>query len=1078
MAAVFFILLTQARANILINEFMAINGDVPIGLSGDFDDWIELYNDSNEPVDVGGFYLTDDLSNPTQWQFPTDNARETTIGPRGFLLIMADNDPTSAGLHTNFKLASRGEDLALFDAHGIRLLDSVTFGPQQVNMSYGRDFLDPTQWRFLSWPSPGASNLPGYEGAVADPVFSHQRGFYEEPFSVTLTCDTPDVTLVYSTDGSDPQGGAGSDARPYGEPIPVARTLCLRAVATKPGWAPSRVVSHTFLFRESPRIKSLPVLSLVGSDGQTFYAPDGVMAIVGGRYNGGVWSANSPNSYNNVLTHGLERPVSLEVFDSEGATAYQTDCGIRVHGSAWMRPRYTSSSKFSFRLYFRSEYGLKALHQPFFPFDVAPLRSVVLRGGHNDQTNPFIKDELVRRLLNDMGHVSSRGTFVNLFINGRYKGYYNPCEHITESFCQGWFESDQDWDIITMFGEVREGDRTRADALMQYVRTHDLSDAQHYAEVDRQVDIVEFIDYLILRLWSGDWDWPQNNWSAASERSDQGRWRFFVWDAEGSMFSDRLNTVRYDTLHNNNHENATLYNALRKSPQFRTLYGDRVNKHLFNQGVLTEDHIKARFADMQDEMSGVIPNMDQYAVNTWAPKRHSIFLDASRAEGVFNEAGPMPFMNGTLGTPSHVLDGDQLLLINSKASGTIYYTTDGSDPMVHAEVDDWDSVTLVPIDAPKRVWVPTDDSVTEWTGAGAGFFDDSAWLSSEGLPGGVGFDRNTEYDPFISLHLDAEMQSSAGCYVRVPFVASRTLNTYDVLLMRIQYDDGFVAYLNGQEVARRNVTGDPAWNTTASASRNDTGATLFETIDLSAFLPHMRRAENILAIHGMNVSARSSDFLISVELTAGKGTPIEIDETLQLYETPIPLTQATHIKARILGNNQWSSLTDVTLAMQSVLDSLRITEVMYHPSDTGYPDDPNTEYIELMNTSDHPISLGLVQFTRGIRFDLPAMALEPKATALVVKDMAAFQNRYGMDLPVLGEYMGSLSNSGEWIELRDAADHIIHRLQYQDDWYEVTDGDGYSLTVNTPEQIDSEMASDKNLWRPSLHPGGTPGWVE
>ena len=84
MAALFCILLPQARANVLINEFMAINGDYPIGVSEDFDDWIELYNDSNEPVDVGGFYLTDDLSDPTQWQFPTDRARETTLGPRGF----------------------------------------------------------------------------------------------------------------------------------------------------------------------------------------------------------------------------------------------------------------------------------------------------------------------------------------------------------------------------------------------------------------------------------------------------------------------------------------------------------------------------------------------------------------------------------------------------------------------------------------------------------------------------------------------------------------------------------------------------------------------------------------------------------------------------------------------------------------------------------------------------------------------------------------------------------------------------------------------------------------------------------
>jgi hypothetical protein len=81
-------------------------------------------------------------------------------------------------------------------------------------------------------------------------------------------------------------------------------------------------------------------------------------------------------------------------------------------------------------------------------------------------------------------------------------------------------------------------------------------------------------------------------------------------------------------------------------------------------------------------------------------------------------------------------------------------------------------------------------------------------------------------------------------------------------------------------------------------------------------------------------------------------------------------------------------------------------------------------------------------------------------------------------LPVIGEYTGSLSNSGEWVELRDAADHIVHRLQYQDDWYDVTDGDGYSLTVNDPEQTSSEMLPDKNLWHPSVVFGGTPGLIE
>jgi hypothetical protein len=1076
------LLVPQVSAGLLINEFMAINANFPIGTAGEFDDWIELYNDSNESVNVGGMYLTDDMANPTQWQFPLDRPRQTTIRPGEFLVIEADNDLEAPGFHANFKLAADGEQIALFDADGERLLDSVTFGQQIVDFSFGRDPQNPQAWRFLAWPSPGAANLPAYLGTVADPVFSHPRGFYENPFSVTITCDTPDVTITYSLDGTDPLHGAGPGVKTYSGPTLVNKTLCVRAVAVKSGWMPSRVVSHTFLYRQSAAQKSLPVISLVGTPGETFYAPNGIMAIVGGQYSGGVWTKTSANSYNNVLEHGLERPVSLEILHPDGGDAplgifdFQTDCGIRVHGSDWMRPRYTTSSKFSFRLYFRPEYGLKALDYPFYPFECEPPESMVLRAGHNDMTNPFIKDELIRRLLSDMGHVSSRGTFANLYINGQYKGYFNPCEHITEAFCRAWFGGSEDWDIISMFGAVREGDRERIDALMQYVRTHDLSVPEYYVEVDKQVDMVEFIDYLILRLWSGDWDWPQNNWSAASERSDQGKWRFFVWDAEGSMFSDRLNLVRYNELHNNSHENATLYNALHQSPRFKALFGDRIQKHFFGQGALTEAHIKAHFTAMQEELRGVIPNMDQYAINTWVPKRHDIFLDASKKEGVYTLPGPLSFINGAFQDKAQVSQGDQLFLFNSNASGQIYYTLDGSDPMDHAAVDDWDSVTMVPMDAEKRVFVPKDDSVTDWTGSG--FFEDSKWLSVSGLPGGIGYERGSAYAPYISLDVESAMQSNTSCYVRIPFIASRGLNAYDVMSLKVQYDDGFVAYLNGEEVARRNAAGDPVWNAAASDSHDDNAAILFETIDVTQFMPYLQRAENMLAIHGLNASLGSSDFLINAELTAGRGTPVEINEDLLAYNGSIVITQAAHIKARILRDATWSSLTDMTFTLQSVAAGLRIEEIMYHPFETGNPNDPNTEYIELMNISDQPIHLGLLRFTQGITLDLPAMEMAPHETVLVVKDRVAFENRYGPDLPVIGQYTGSLRNSGESITLVDAADHVIHRFAYEDDWYDTTDGDGYSLTLIDPGQAPSDMPADPNLWRPSAVQGGTPGWVE
>ena len=81
----------QAQRPLYISEFMASNAAIQ-GPDGDYDDWIELHNATNLPVDVGGWYLTDDLTVPNRWQFPANRADLTTIAPLGYLVVWADND--------------------------------------------------------------------------------------------------------------------------------------------------------------------------------------------------------------------------------------------------------------------------------------------------------------------------------------------------------------------------------------------------------------------------------------------------------------------------------------------------------------------------------------------------------------------------------------------------------------------------------------------------------------------------------------------------------------------------------------------------------------------------------------------------------------------------------------------------------------------------------------------------------------------------------------------------------------------------------------------------------------------------
>ena len=123
---------------------------------GSFEDWIELHNLSDSDADLSGEYFSDDAQKPTKWRFP-DNTR---IPANGYLLIWADEDGTAgSGLHASFKLAVSGEQILLIDSdvNNNALLDSVTFGPQEADRSYGRSPNDPTQWTSLS-PTPGAAN--------------------------------------------------------------------------------------------------------------------------------------------------------------------------------------------------------------------------------------------------------------------------------------------------------------------------------------------------------------------------------------------------------------------------------------------------------------------------------------------------------------------------------------------------------------------------------------------------------------------------------------------------------------------------------------------------------------------------------------------------------------------------------------------------------------------------------------------------------------------------------------------------------------------------------------------------------
>ena len=154
----FLLQINTVEAQLYINELMASNSTNIADESGDFDDWIEIYNAGASDIDLAGYHMSDDLANPTLWQIPSTNAALTTVSAGGFLLLWADKDLAAGANHLNFKLGSGGESVSLYLPDGSTQVDAVTFGVQNTDVSFGR--IEDGSGDFQTFPvaTPGISN--------------------------------------------------------------------------------------------------------------------------------------------------------------------------------------------------------------------------------------------------------------------------------------------------------------------------------------------------------------------------------------------------------------------------------------------------------------------------------------------------------------------------------------------------------------------------------------------------------------------------------------------------------------------------------------------------------------------------------------------------------------------------------------------------------------------------------------------------------------------------------------------------------------------------------------------------------
>ncbi len=989
-------------------------------------------------------------------------------------------------------------------------------------------------------------------------LFSHRRGFYREPVTLTITTQSGKAEIRCTMDGTDPASsataikGAPSLVVPI-DPADVSRHdrapgVCVRAAAVNNGTVTAKE-THTYLFVERaaelspenlPPGPDWPPQSMTGDlqwlnyglDPQvynsTLYRDKFVRALTDIPSMSVVMDLRdlfNPKRgiYVNAGQHGIawERPCSLELLLPDGEEGFQIDAGIRIRGGY---SRSNQNPKHAFRFFFRSEYGNGKLKYPLFgdegvdefdAFDLRTSQNYSWAFDGSDQ-NTMNRDVFSRDAQRDMGQPYTRSRYYHLYINGTYWGLYQTQERSEASFAASYFGgSPEDYDVIKVAadqGYVIEATDGNLDAwrkLWETARNGFLTDSAYYYIQGKNpdgsdnpalpvlLDIDNLIDYLLITYYTGNLDAPvsnflnntsPNNFYALRNRNGRQGFVFFQHDSEHTLLDPNVDRTgpfsAGNTFDKSNPQ--YLHQRLMEHPHYRVRFADHVRRHFFGTGALTPAVNIRRFLARKQEIDlAIIAESARWGnskrsvaftrdrewaaaidrvVKQFMPGRTQTVLNQFIKKGWYPQTAP-PRFNAAGGL---VPAGFRLSL--SAPAGEVYYTTDGSDPYLpNTQVGEFK--TLVPETAPKYVFVPTQTMDFNWRRPVT--YDFSSWIFGSG---GVGYERDNGYQKDIQIDVGDRMYNKqTSCYIRIPFNVNKSeIQDFNVLHFKVKYDDGFIIYLNGWRTVEALAPETPAWNAHATGLHESEG---WEVLDASPEIGRLKEGENFLAVHALNASANSSDFLFSVELVAGKvinqGRP---SPTAILYREPLSLERTTRVRARVRSGADWSAAADETFYVLNGLENLRVTEIHYHPleSHPGAADDDRFEFIELKNIGQERLDLSGCSFVRGVqnRF-AQGTTLEAKGFIVIAADSAAFRERYGF-YPH-GLFVGRLDNGGERLLFVDAEDDTLFSLSYGDrrPWPRSADGQGFSLTSAVIEPCMDQ--NDAKLWRASTEIHGTPG---
>lgn len=489
---------SMALPELIVNEVMSANGSYyPVGYYGYYD-LIEVLNTSDRTLSLKDYYLTDKWDSTDRYRFP-----DITLSPGEMYVVLCSGDTSLGQNHTPFGLAP-GDTVYL--ARQGAYIDALCIPSDlQYNESYGRTGNIPV---YLQKPTPGESNTGGSLTGISAPSASLAPGMYDE--AVTITLSGPG-TIHYTTSGARPS----TQSPVYTEPITVDGVTTIRAICVE-GSRKSPVANFTYVVGQE---HELPVLVISVPDSS-------------------IWGAQGLHT--NVKA-SYEYEAVMTLFE-DGEEAFTIPFGLALHGND-----SRLGAKKNYKLRFRAEYGASKLNYHLFDNrDIDEFDSLLLKGGSEDWGASMIRDELATSIVDGTTELYTQAKKpVVVYLAGRYWGVHHLRERFSEEYVASHMDvSPESVDIVNSSGGYAEvGDGADYRALINYVKTHDMSTNENYAYLCQRIDVTSLIDWYVCRTYMEDTDIANIRRCRSSE--DDGKWHWMFFDMDWGFYVRNGKPVSY-----------------------------------------------------------------------------------------------------------------------------------------------------------------------------------------------------------------------------------------------------------------------------------------------------------------------------------------------------------------------------------------------------------------------------------------------------------------------------------------------------------------------------------------------------